>query len=428
VRSDLLQFASALTQLELERVKKECALESKTGSETSQQCEDRRLGGPEFGGLFLSENEAKMMVCANKVLVGCDGAADCKTKLEAACKQFGPVPEFMYRDALESQLRKKIAPESAVTVQLAERVNFSKLPAGPVTESATEVRFDKALWARLFGTPAASTKLPAVVAGFVAEILNSEGNSPVLLDTLSLMHVDRLATEALSDPALSSLRQYFIEPAPLEAFEVRTADDLFRMVAFFRFGNPLIKERLLRTSLSAQPLFKFDPSATLLGEVEFQNRAILILQGLHVYAERKEFDMFRFLVYLFTATRRAAEQTAVLSTASEFKASMFLAFSSVMQAFSATGDVRYLRGFFSLQIAGWNDWDFAMQSMFNLPWVLQNLVRMSRLHTLNNPLQRNFSEPDPDLTTGTNPAYVTQAGMPEIEQVTRQNHKEAIYG
>lgn len=408
VRPDLLQYASALTQVQLEEVKQSC------GANTA--CIEPRLQSLD---LLLSEDESKQLDCVDKVMVDCGSDRACKERLRTDCFNSSDPPEFTFREALEAQLRQNLPrSEKTVALALAERVNYSKKPAGPITEAATEVRFDAAGWYRLFGTPSATTKVPAVVAGFIAEILSTEGESSKLKVRLSQIYVDRLATEALADPALASLREYFIEPPNTAVFDLRGAQDLFRLKAFFKFGNPLVKEKLMAHRLPALVTkMALEPGLT---GAELQTRAELLLDGLQVYAERKEFDMFRFFVLLFAAVRKAASVAPANDR-------LFLLFSSAAQTYSATGDIRYLRGFFSLHIAGWETWAEAVQQMYSLPWTMQNLVRISRLYTLNNPLESEFHDPDDTVVPPATAAYMSQAKNPTLAEVVAQSQKQFVY-
>lgn len=424
VRPDLLQYASALTIAELDRIKRQCSADP-----NSSLCEVETVTR-EHPELLVDKAEAQFLACADHVLLDCGSDLACKTRLKTECLNGAEdPPEFTFRSALEAQLRRTASQDAAtmVVVPLVQRVNYSKTPAGPVTEFATEVKFDRTKWSQLFGPLAPSTKLPPVVAGFIADIFESNGASPLLLPKVTKIYVDRQATEALFDPALASLREYFrdrlrVGPS-LEVFQLRDTDALFELEAFFKFGNPLIKERLLSSGGLTASRFLSSAIPEAPAPDESDRRWSLILEGLNVYAERKEFDMFRFLVYLAragSAPSRPAPDSA-----------MFLLFSSVAQAYSATGDERYLRLFFALQAPGWKDWGEAMSSMYKLPWQMPNLVRISRLYTLGNPLQSSFFEPklnaDPAATTTTNPEYLEQAKSPTIAQVLEQNHKKTIY-
>jgi hypothetical protein len=432
VRPDLLQYASALTIAELDRIKRQCSVDPKPSlCEVNSVTRDH----PE---LLLGKEEAQFLACADHVLLDCGSDLACKARLKSECLD-GAVdpPELTFRAALEAQLRRTASLDAAtmVVVPLVQRVNYSKTPAGPVTEFATEVKFDRSKWDQLFGTLASSTKLPPIVAGFIAEILEPNAQSAPTLK-VSKVYVDRQATEAMFDPALASLREFFRDRADrslVDAFQLRNIDDLFRLEAFFMFGNPLLRNRLMSSGMSNSRFL----APTSLDEGEYQRRRLLVVQGLTVYAERKEVDMFRFLVYLYTglssngsgATPGVAAGSAAVS--SQLTTALFLLFSSVAQAFSATGDERYLRLFFALQAPGWRNWGDAMGSMYKLPWQMPNLVRISRLYTLGNPLQSSFFEPkldaDPAATTTTNPEYLEQAKSPTIAQVLEQNHKKTIY-
>jgi hypothetical protein len=471
IRPNVREYASALTLGELAELKKrECK-----ASDNTEDCLGtlrRAAGGVARPSLFeISETRAfatdiPVLNCVEKEAVRNLGPAalvkriptECRTTLSGSADQ---LVNFTFYNSLIEHLRAQPAmTDGRISIPLIETVRYNKDTGGPETLQANRLIVEKSLWSILFGQPAPTTELPLSVAGFIAHLFQNQGVfTPD--QRIATLYVAKQATQVLADPAFASLREYFRNPGvpiPIDTFQITSFDNLVRLPAFIIFGNTLVRNRLMSrgwTKIQSENLFVVNTALTVADVVALQD---IILQGLFNYMDRRDYDMFRFLIQLFRAldARRiqlevAAAAAAAASTGPPSAAvplppsfwafqqtPFFLIFrSAALIFFTANFDKRYVRGLWTLKVPDWTSWKTCVESCYRLGFDFPELVRISRSYTLSNPLQSSetedndaFAEPPPSTTSGTpgtTENFLEQANKPTLREFLQQIQKEVLY-
>lgn len=330
---------------------------------------------------------------------------------------------FAFTEPLDNHLRHQgEKKDTDVVLNLAEKVLYAKTPHGVPTEETKVMLVDKATWQLYFGQPAASTVVPLIVAGFLAWIFDSK--STYQPDPATFVFVERQSTAVLADPAFASLREFFRaqERVDKKHFELRDMNDLLILEAFLVFGNPLLRQRLLSRSMQklvADSMFDITPVGSYpVTAEEKEQLSNVIADALFNYSERRDYDMFRFLVFLARVLRNQGKLD--LTAISAGKA--ILLFTSAAQIFFTSNfDKRYLRGFWSLGFAAHESWRTSVQEVYKSGHLFPNVVRWSRAYTLSNLLQANFVEPP------TGSVYESQRDALSLKTFLEQIQKENVY-
>lgn len=431
VSPNLRQFASSLTLAHLAELAKTKCVQASGQAMDPAACLEKV--GPNLPELMKADlvNGAniplrKALDCVEETLMQCRDE-QCDVQITACAVTEGVdrtmfPTDFLYLNILAVHLRKQQQPlnlDQFVKVTLSEPFSYAKTAGDPKTETTIFVFYEKTTWGQLFGIPAADTKVPPPIAGLICEIFNTQGKSDRFGDA-STTYLGKMSMSVLADPAFASLREYMMRrPVDVAAFSLNSLDSLFQLRAFFKFGNPLLKAKLM-----AKP---WPELLTLIGggyseEVDgWREAQSLALEGFYVYTERREFAMCRFFAYLFV---RLTDETSKSFWVEDLqKLSLYLTFTTAAQAFnSGNGDLRYLKLFWGLGIPGWTTWEECFKSALVTPYVLPNLVRISRSYTLKSPLQFQFVEP-----TDGDKKYADQKEHPPLKKYLEQVQKEHLY-
>jgi hypothetical protein len=435
VRINLRQFASSLTAAQLADLSRE---ECNKPNQTAIQCiaaVANRLSDEQRARLFEAGDGQKVraaLECVEEKLFTCRGDTECADEMKKCEGDSGlTFEDFFFYEALEEQLRAPVSQspnlDTTVKIRLSEPFTYAKKAGTPKTESTLFVFFDKSSWLAIFGIPDPETLVPPPVAGLICRIFKTYGqviSEDNQRGRASLIYLDRMSTSVLVDPAFSSLREYLQgRNVPTSAYSLTTLDELAKLQAFFMFGNSVLMTKLMaKPWIDRLKLIQSDFTGDL------RSFQYLVLEGFYVYTERREYEMCRFFAYLFHKLKKADEDLIQTFWAQDSELiTKYRLFSTAAQAFNTgSGDIRYLKLFWSLRLAGWTNWKECFEQCMQLSFVLRDLVRMSRKYTLSNPLQSEFVEPKKNVP-GTNQAYLEQAKQPLLDDFLRQIQKQFLY-